>query len=161
MIWIVINHDSNHIHSKTHSCSSEPWNIDYITLGESSPFMAEQFRLVNYCNFPRYEHPQKWIKGLDEGSGSFADYLVTSVHLKGSPENVLFPESILKRIPGNATRDGWRIRRSCVLTGWLSFADEHNSTDFQNAHNHVSFEKTIWKKKREFLRWVHTIETGT
>ena len=39
------------------------------------------------------------IKGLDEGSCSFADYLVTSVHLRGSPENVLFPESILKNIP--------------------------------------------------------------
>ena len=38
-----------------------------------------------------------YIKGLDEGSCSFADYLVTSVHLRGSPENVLFPESILKK----------------------------------------------------------------
>jgi hypothetical protein len=25
--------------------------------------------------------------------------------------------------PGNAARDGWKIGRSRVLTGWLSFAD--------------------------------------
>ena len=73
------------------------------------------------------------------------NYLVTSVHLRGSPENVLFPESILKKTLkkhlGNTTRDGWKIRRSCVPTGWLSFADELNSRDFQNALNHFSFEK--------------------
>ena len=40
---------------------------------------------------------QKDLKGLDEGSCSFADYLIISVHLRGSPENVSFPESILNK----------------------------------------------------------------
>jgi hypothetical protein len=63
------------------------------------------------------------VEGLGEGSCSFADYLVTSVHLRGSPENVLFPESISDKKSGIAARDGWKIRISRVLTGWLSFAD--------------------------------------
>ena len=70
--------------------------------------------------------------------------------------NMFYSQNLsFKKRPGNATRDGWKIRRSCVLTGWLSFADELNSTDFQNALNHFSFEKNnTWEKK-----W--TLEMGT
>ena len=83
------------------------------------------------------------------------------VSISGARLKMFYSRNLsLKKHPGNATRDGWKIRKSCVLTGWLSFADELKSTDFQNALNHFSFEKKS-EKKREFLRWVHTIETGT
>ena len=64
---------------------SENHIFSYIVRLASSP-------LYNPSNFlVRTKHVL--FKGLDEGSCSL-DYLVTSVHLRGSPENVLFPESI-------------------------------------------------------------------
>jgi len=35
----------------TEPCSPEPWKSWFI-LGKSSPFLAQQFRLVKYYNFP-------------------------------------------------------------------------------------------------------------
>ena len=36
----------------TEACSPEP-RESWFSLGKSSPFMAQRFRLVNYCHLPR------------------------------------------------------------------------------------------------------------
>ena len=46
--------------------------------------------LARWLRTRRFSESKGWMRALC----SFADYLVTSVHLRGSPENVLFPESI-------------------------------------------------------------------
>jgi hypothetical protein len=46
--------------------------------------------LARWLRTRRFSESKGWMRALC----SFADYLVTSVHLRGSPENVLFSEFI-------------------------------------------------------------------
>ena len=72
--------------------------------------------------------PKPWLIGYDSKGWMRVLARLRTISLqvsilRGSPENVLFPESLSDKKPGNAAGDGWKIRRSRVLTGWLSFAD--------------------------------------
>ena len=89
----------------------------------------------------------------DEGSCSVADYLVISVHLKGSRENVLFPESILnQKSRKRGARRMENLKKSCphgLNYGLAQLCRLAQFYGFQNALNHFSFEKKSGKKRMD------------
>ena len=112
--------------------------------------------LARWLRTRRFSESKGWMRALC----SFADYLVTSVHLRGSPENVLFPESISDQ--KSRKRDARRMGKSEeVVSSRAGSALRTSSTlrTFKTLST-IFLLKKNWKT-HEPVRWVHTIETGT